>query len=128
MTRGAVRKCSKCDMALPQGRKIYAEIEGGWAIEHDSGGAHNVRHPIFTGYLLCAMCFQRQRGEKVRQILRPLCTDCHQAPVRLRQIIQGWTQLPATKAVHDAHYGALHLCGPCWLKRMEGEQLALFDG
>lgn len=128
MTRSAPRYCSECGILLPGARKAYGELEGGWAVEHEGGGAHNVYMPAFTGRVLCPLCFDAHRPPKSRRFLRAVCDECCEAPVRLRQISHAWTQLPATKSVHDARYGPLALCEPCWLKRMQGEQLALFDG
>jgi hypothetical protein len=125
--RYAARYCSECGIVLPSTSRAYAELDGGWAVEHGSGGAHNVRHPLFTGRVLCAVCFDAQRPPKSRAILYSVCLDCETEPVRFRQIRHAWTQLPATKSVHDATYGNLTLCADCWAKRMEGVQLGLFD-
>ena len=125
--RYASRYCSECGIILPATSRAYAEIDGGWAVEHESGGAHNVQHATYTGRVLCALHFEEQRPEKFRGALFRTCVDCLAAPVRYRQILHAWTQLPATKAVHDGSYGALALCRKCWLRRMEGEQMTLFD-
>lgn len=125
--RHAPRYCSECGIVLPSTSRAYAEICGGWAIEHEGGGAHNVQFAIYTGRILCAVHFEEQRPRPSRPILRKLCVRCDAAPVRFRQILHAWTQLPSAKALHDPQYSALALCRECWLTGMEGEQLALFD-
>lgn len=121
------RYCSECGTVLPATSRAYAELCGGWAVEHERGGAHNVMHPEFTGRVLCALHFEAQRPPKSRALLFRTCVDCEERPVKYRKIHHAWTQLPATKSVHDAHYGHWALCEPCWLIRMEGVQLGLFD-
>lgn len=125
--REGLRHCSRCYVDLPHGRRIYAEISSGWTVEHESGGAHNVAHAGYTGRILCGLCFDRQRPAKVRPIVPALCTECGEGRATHRQIVYAWVPLPATKSVHDARYGPLHLCRPCWLKAMGGQQMALFD-
>lgn len=125
--RYASRYCSECGIVLPATSRAYAEIATGWAVEHEGGGAHNVQYAEYTGRILCAFHFEEQRPHNARPILRRLCVRCDAAPVRYRQILSAWTQLPATKAVHDAVYSPLALCRECWTKGMEGEQLALFN-
>lgn len=125
--RHATRYCSECGTVLPVTSRAYAEIEQGWAIEHESGGAHNVQFATYTGRILCATCFQSQRPRPSRPVLRKLCVRCDEAPVRYRQILHGWTVLPKTNVIHDGRYSALALCRECWLTGMEGEQMTLFD-
>lgn len=128
MRRYATRYCSQCGTVLPSTSRAYAEIEAGWAIEHEGGGAHNVQYAEYTGRILCRTCFEEQRPRyRPRVVLRKVCVRCDSAPVRYRQILSGWTQLPATKALHDATYSPLALCLKCWRKDMEGEQMSLFD-
>lgn len=127
MKRAPARYCTYygCGILLIRG---YAELDGGWAVAHEGGGAHNVLHPHSTGRVFCGLHFNAQRPPKSRAVVPSVCTDCHEAPVRYRQLLHAWTQVPATKAVHDPKYGALHLCEPCFIKRLSGEQLVLFDG
>ena len=125
--RHASRYCSECGIVLPPTSRAYAEISSGWAIEHEGGGAHNVRYAEYTGRVLCALHWNEQRPPATRLLLRKVCVRCNSAPVRFRQILHAWTQLPATKAVHDPTYSPLALCAECWANGQEGEQLALFD-
>ena len=127
--RRAVPRCSNpgCLLILPKSIRHFAELDGGWAIEHASGGAHGIHLPHWTGRRLCRYCFMEQRPPKARGVLRAVCDDCAAAPVKYRQIAHAWTELPKANDVLDARYSALALCEPCFVSRLEGEQLRLFD-
>jgi hypothetical protein len=127
MRANAAHVCANCGLSLPKQRKQYAELCGGWAVEHDAGGAHSVHAPHWTGRVLCELCFRKQRPRPITARLRDTCDDCSAAPVSYRQLAHGWTRLPKMNAVFDARYSALALCERCFIKRIEGEQLRLFD-